>query len=291
MTASSSHDDLADLLGNLADADQGIDDETLNAIDNPKSAASDTDDDETTTDAHAASENDADAVEESEDAEDEAGSEAPENDLAAIAAAAAAEAETDSEGEGEPVAEAVFDTEEEAVAEATAVDETGSESASEGETEADITAAAEEAAHEAEVQEGVEALEAVAHGETLAEESEEMEQFAAAAAPVIAVGAGVATAKRRSGHKGSAVKGDAMKATMAPILLTVGLIVLIPAIWGTLLLMGVETFGSDRSNAKTMATFMLMCWPISIALIVTAVILFLQISKAKKKAEARAQRG
>ena len=75
-----------------------------------------------------------------------------------------------------------------------------------------------------------------------------------------------------------------MKATMVPILMTVGILVVLPAVWGTMILAGVDTFMSDRPSADTMAKFMLICWPIAITLIVTSIILFLQIAKAKKLA-------
>ncbi len=258
MTASSSHDDLADLLGNLADNEPGLDEDTLASLEGAEQVAE-----------SPAEPSDDQAVKPAFELDD-----ATEQEATSPAAPAGDEVQETAETEEEVIAEAVFDdTEDDSEA------DTAIEAEAEPEAEVDAELEAEHAQH-------AEALATVADGDGEVEESAEMEQFAAVTAAPVAAG----KAKRRQGRLSAATSGDAMKATMAPILLTVGLIVMIPAVWGTLLLMGVSMPLSERSNANTMATFMLLCWPIAIALIVTAIILFMQVSKAKKKAAAREQR-
>ena len=75
-----------------------------------------------------------------------------------------------------------------------------------------------------------------------------------------------------------------LKATAAPLLATVGVLLLVPAFWSLLLLAGVNVPGSDREDAGQMAAIMLVSWPIAICLIVAAVFFFLQIAKEKKQA-------
>jgi len=50
-------------------------------------------------------------------------------------------------------------------------------------------------------------------------------------------------------------------------LITVGLLMLIPAIWSVMVLNGQEAPGSDRPDARNMAYLMLVCWPIAILLL------------------------
>lgn len=82
-----------------------------------------------------------------------------------------------------------------------------------------------------------------------------------------------------------------LKATAAPLLATVGLLLLIPAFWSVLLLADVDVPGSAREDSRPMAAVMLACWPIAICLIVAAFIFFKQTIRAKKEMKlARARR-
>ena len=74
-----------------------------------------------------------------------------------------------------------------------------------------------------------------------------------------------------------------LKATAAPLLGTVGILLLIPALWSVLLLVGVGVPGSAREDSRPMAAIMLACWPIAICLIITAAIFFKQTIRAKKE--------
>jgi len=74
-----------------------------------------------------------------------------------------------------------------------------------------------------------------------------------------------------------------LKATAAPLLGTVGVLLLIPALWSVLLLVGVGVPGSAREDSRPMAAIMLACWPIAICLIITAVIFFKQTIRAKRE--------
>ena len=77
--------------------------------------------------------------------------------------------------------------------------------------------------------------------------------------------------------------GSNLKAVVAPILITVGLLVLAPAVWGLLVLMGVEVFASGRDSANTMAKVMLICWPMGTALIVAGIVCLVQVQKQKSR--------
>ena len=87
-----------------------------------------------------------------------------------------------------------------------------------------------------------------------------------------------------NGRRTPSAKPQGFRAVAAPVLATVGGLLLIPAVWATLLLGGVEVPGSRRSDAASMAMFMLMCWPVAICLIAASVHFFLQVMKAKKQA-------
>ena len=58
-----------------------------------------------------------------------------------------------------------------------------------------------------------------------------------------------------------------MKKIGTPMMLGVGVLLLIPAIWGTCLLLGYNVWQSGRSDAKTVAGFMLICYPIGLMLV------------------------
>ena len=77
-------------------------------------------------------------------------------------------------------------------------------------------------------------------------------------------------------------KPGGFREVAAPVLLTVGLLLLIPAIWSTLLLGGVGVPGSMRSDAPKMAMVMMLCWPVAICLLAASVHFFIQMVKAKR---------
>lgn len=78
-------------------------------------------------------------------------------------------------------------------------------------------------------------------------------------------------------------KNSEIKAMAAPVLMTVGLMLLIPAFWSVLVLTGAPVPMADREDASTMAKVMLLCWPLSLTLIIPAVFMFVQISAQKKR--------
>ncbi len=53
--------------------------------------------------------------------------------------------------------------------------------------------------------------------------------------------------------------------------MVIGMLLLIPAIWAVLVLVGVDVFNANAAGAKQMALLMLVCWPIGGALIGGAV--------------------
>lgn len=71
-----------------------------------------------------------------------------------------------------------------------------------------------------------------------------------------------------------------LKAVASPVLITVGLLMLIPAVWAVLFLSGSIT--SDKHDARVMAFVMLACWPIAIALIGGGVWFIFQVKKDKE---------
>lgn len=109
-------------------------------------------------------------------------------------------------------------------------------------------------------------------------EDDEDEQIAATPAPRPA-------ASRRMPPK---KKAGSLKATAAPILLTVGILLLGPAIWGVAILGGSKTvMGADREDAPMMAKIMQVCWPIAAVLIVSAIVIFVQVAREAKQAKVR----
>lgn len=76
-------------------------------------------------------------------------------------------------------------------------------------------------------------------------------------------------------------QNNSFKAVMVPIVATVGILLLLPAVWGTMVVLGQNVWRSDRPDAATMGKAMLICWPLSLALIGLAVIMYLQVRAAE----------
>jgi hypothetical protein len=70
-----------------------------------------------------------------------------------------------------------------------------------------------------------------------------------------------------------------VKAMGIPVLLTVGLLLLIPGFWSLLLLAG--AIKNNREDARTMAFVMLMCWPIAAVLFTAAGYFYQQFRREK----------
>lgn len=79
-------------------------------------------------------------------------------------------------------------------------------------------------------------------------------------------------------------KSHDMKATAIPLLITVGGLLLVPAIWGVLVLVGAGVPGAGREDSGMMAGMMLGCWPIALCLIYYGVYLLRKLQRAKKAA-------
>ena len=78
-----------------------------------------------------------------------------------------------------------------------------------------------------------------------------------------------------------------LKATVAPLLATVGVLLLIPAVWSTLLLVGITVPGADREGSQGMAAIMLLSWPIAICLLGASVAFFVQVIRYKRQVTKR----
>jgi len=74
-----------------------------------------------------------------------------------------------------------------------------------------------------------------------------------------------------------------LKATVAPLLATVGVLLLIPAIWSTLLLVGITVPGAGREDSRPMAAVMLLSWPIAICLLAASSAFFVQVVRHKRQ--------
>jgi len=110
-------------------------------------------------------------------------------------------------------------------------------------------------------------------------EDDEEQQAAAIPAPRPAASRRMPPSKKKAGS---------LKATAAPILLTVGILLLGPAIWGVAILGGSKSvMGADREDAPMMAKLMQVCWPIAVVLIVSAIVIFVQVAREAKQAKAR----
>lgn len=69
-----------------------------------------------------------------------------------------------------------------------------------------------------------------------------------------------------------------------PIIFLFGLMTLIPAVLGVLILVGADVPLADRDDSKTMALVMLACWPVSLGLIAGGIWYLIQYNKVKRKA-------
>jgi hypothetical protein len=99
----------------------------------------------------------------------------------------------------------------------------------------------------------------------------------------------VAGSARRTGAA-RARKPNPVKAVAIPVLITVGLLLLIPGIWSVLLLAGVEVWNSRAPGAQRMAVVMLIAsWPMSICLLGGAALFFHQLRSEQKKREQTAR--
>lgn len=78
-----------------------------------------------------------------------------------------------------------------------------------------------------------------------------------------------------------------MQAIFAPVLITFGLLTLIPAIWAVAVLMGMKVPMHDAQGASGMAKLMLICWPVSLGLLAGGIVAVVQVSKQKKKLKER----
>lgn len=94
----------------------------------------------------------------------------------------------------------------------------------------------------------------------------------------------VGAAAGRGGSAGGGAKGGmhGLKATMAPVVGTVGVLLLVPAIWAVLVLGGAEVFAAERNDALSMAKAMLVCWPIAICLIAASGVMMYQVVRGRK---------
>lgn len=115
-------------------------------------------------------------------------------------------------------------------------------------------------------------------------ESAEAPAFEMADAPAFDM-ADAPVARRRERPVASAQSGTGLKAIGAPIFVLLGLVTLVPAVWGTLLLAGMNVPLKNTEGASSMAKVMLVTWPIGIFIIAVGIRMMLQVLAAAAKAK------
>jgi len=95
----------------------------------------------------------------------------------------------------------------------------------------------------------------------------------------------------RGGNRRAASQNHDLKRTAIPILLTVGVVLLIPGIWAVCLLIGLEVPRHNEPDAKQVALAMLITWPLSLCMIGGAIFFLMQTRGGKPNAGKRAARG
>jgi len=75
---------------------------------------------------------------------------------------------------------------------------------------------------------------------------------------------------------------DGLKQIAAPVLMTTGLLLLIPAVWSVLILSGALV--SEREGARNMALAMLVAWPMALILLAGGGFFVWQVINDKKQA-------
>jgi hypothetical protein len=110
---------------------------------------------------------------------------------------------------------------------------------------------------------------AVMHDAGVGGESGGAYDVATTPAPVSYTASSTRTAKKREDHS--------LKAMMVPVFFTVGALLLVPAIWSVLLLLGFDVPLRKSESSTPMALVMLACWPISGVLLFGASFFYRQI--------------
>lgn len=82
---------------------------------------------------------------------------------------------------------------------------------------------------------------------------------------------------------------DNLKAVAAPVLITVGLLLLIPGCWSLMWFTGLAGEQNDPEESRMMAILMLAAWPIAACLLGAGVFYFKQHRKARQAWEAENQ--
>ena len=88
------------------------------------------------------------------------------------------------------------------------------------------------------------------------------------------------SSRARAGRASTSATND-LKKVAVPMLITVGLLLMIPGLWALLVLGGVEIFGSAKQGARGMAMVMLLCWPIALLLIFGAFYFIVELRRAE----------
>ncbi len=129
---------------------------------------------------------------------------------------------------------------------------------------------------------GGEAVGEAPSAEQLAQEiAEDVEQVEAERDPEMPVHAAYRKAPIRSSNPVS-VKG---RKRLINAIFGLGFLLMIPGIWATAILMGVNVPGSHKDNADGMAKMMLISWPLAILLFIFAGWLFKDLKRMQAAAK------
>ena len=113
------------------------------------------------------------------------------------------------------------------------------------------------------------------------DDDEDSEASGPVTSPAPAPGAAsAAPTPRRPAQPARPAKPSAVKTAAVPLLVTVGILLFLPGTWSIMQIAGIHVPGSEREDARTMAYFMLLCWPVSISLLAGAGFFLWQIKRA-----------
>ncbi len=96
--------------------------------------------------------------------------------------------------------------------------------------------------------------------------------------------AGAQSRRRHAAPPKSKSSSTAAMGFFIPIIFLFGVLTLIPAVLGVLIMMGADVPLSGREDSKTMAVVMLACWPVSLGLIAGGIWYLVQYNSARRKA-------
>jgi hypothetical protein len=112
------------------------------------------------------------------------------------------------------------------------------------------------------------------------DEDNEDSDAATSATPALAAPVASAAGRRPAQPAPRPAKPSAVKTAAVPLLVTVGVLLFLPGTWSIMQITGIHVPGWEREDARPMAYFMLLCWPVSFSLLAGAGFFLWQIKRA-----------